>query len=133
LIDEKENKIIPAQLLHRAKDIASCVGKQMGNINYNTVDDFKDLHGFTVEIDSQEKDDMVFVLQKYYFLLLEKAKKKAIDCENMIPEIDIENKEMFCVDEIKHLKDQLDPDFYNFLLSNLYISEIKNSKKRAHK
>jgi hypothetical protein len=51
----------------------------MGNINSNDVDDFKDLHGFTIEIDSQETTDMIFIFQKYYFLLLEKAKKTKND------------------------------------------------------
>lgn len=131
-IDEKE-KHIPIHFFHRAKSKESIVGKQMGNIDYNKVDDYKDLHGCTLEVDTHDMSDIILMLQQYYFMLLHKAKEQPINCEETAPYIKIENKALISLEDLENIQDKLDPNFYDFLKISLSRSEVSTKNKQKEK
>ena len=106
----------------------------MGNIEYNKVDDYKDLHGYTIELATQNPADIIFTLEKYYSMLITEAKlKKTDDCEVMVPDIKIENKGMISLQDLENIKSRLSEEFYLFLKQNLVRSESTSKKKQKDK
>jgi hypothetical protein len=79
---------IPIRLTHRYKDNDSVVWKAIWNIAYDTVDDYRDIHGYTFEVESKEEEDYITVMHQAYWAL----SKKTIHEEEWDIIIKIENK-----------------------------------------
>lgn len=60
---------IPIRLIHRYKDNMSTIWKAIWNINYDTIDDYRDLHWFTFEVDSENEEDYIKVMHQTYWSL----------------------------------------------------------------
>jgi hypothetical protein len=128
---------------HRAKSIDSIVWKAAWSIEYNEVDDYKDLHGYTLEIDTKKDHDIILLMQQYYLKILQKVKSKTNNQWIEIPQIEIENKNMIetrlsenwdiYIPALEDLKNQLDSNFYEILKLSIISSEIKSAKKAKNK
>lgn len=121
---------VPVVLYHRKKELESIYWKEMWNSEYKSMDDFKDLHWFTLEMDSKNPLDMILILQRYYFILRDRAKIKKDD--DWL-EIDIENKNMISLEDLEKYKDNIDPDFYEILYEAIRKSQSKSAKKQEEK
>lgn len=132
-IDESQ-KSVPIKVYNRTKSLYSCVWKQIWNIDYWKVDDFKDLHWYTLEIDSTNSEDYILLLQRYYLSLRDKARKSTSDYwEDNEYEIEIENKWLITLNDVDNCKEKLDQDFYDILILSIQQSESKAKKKKEQK
>ena len=133
---------IGVNLMHRSKTIDSIVWKAAWNIDYNEVDDYKDLHWYNLEIDTQKDEDIILVMQQYYLKLIQKAELTQEGNWTIKPDIEIENKNMIEIEDfwdgryyipaLEKLRDQLDSDFYEIMEKSI-IKSVKKSKDKADK
>lgn len=121
---------VPIMLYHRKKELDSIYWKEMWNSDYKNIDDFKDLHWFTLEVGSQSSLDIILILQKYYFILKDRAKIKKDDEE---VEIDIENKNMVSLEDLEKYRQYINSDFYEILYEAIRKSQSKSLKKQEEK
>jgi hypothetical protein len=134
---------INVTVMHRSKSIDSIIGKAAWNIDYNEVDDYKDLHWYTLELDTQKDEDIILIMQQYYLKLIQKVDYKEDKDWNYIPDITINSKNMIEVEEwswweyfipaLEKLKDELDTDFYLLLKKSLIKSHEKSWEKAEKK
>jgi len=108
-IDEK------ITLHSREKSLQSIVWKEIADVKYNSIDNFKDLHGFTFECES--KKDLVILLQQYYNAWIFSELPKIV------------NKNLLSSDDLIEM--DIDLSFKKKLLASITETWVKENKRTS--
>ena len=133
-------KNIPIRLTHRYKDNDSVVWKAIWNIDYDTIDDYRDIHWFTFEVDSQNEEDFIRIMHQSYWAL----SKKSIHDEDWEIQLNIENKwlitmevdddwKLYCpVLDKMLIEEKISQEFY-IICNRWFINSYKTTSSKKWK
>lgn len=101
----------------RYKSLSSIIWKEVANSDYNSLSDFKDLHGYTFEC--KDTHDILLIFQQFYLSGI--LKDMEIDNKNLITEEDVLNHQ------------GLDKEFKELLLWEIKKNKHKTQEKQIKK
>ena len=113
--------VVDFNIFSRPKSKWSIVGKEIADVKYSSVNQFKDLHWATIEVKDNDVKWLIYLLQHYYIhgLFLEDW-------------LEIENKWLVTVEDVESTPD-LDEWFKNILLWSIKKSQKKQEEKQWKK
>lgn len=107
-----EWRIMNIKMLSRQKSIESIVWKLLSDPKYWSIWQINDLVAIELDINVNNKSDIIFLLQQYYM-------SWNFDMDN----INIKNKRILCLNDLNEVRDQLDNQFCNWLEWELNVIE----------